>query len=55
MECSRGLAAVRDLKKGELILRVPKSALMTRDSVTEKDRNIALALNDHPSFSSTQV
>ncbi|KAK9735182.1 hypothetical protein RND81_04G188800 [Saponaria officinalis] len=51
----RGLAAVRDLKKGELILRVPKSALMTRDSVSEKDRNFALALLAHPSLSSTQV
>ncbi|KAL9225541.1 hypothetical protein vseg_001450 [Gypsophila vaccaria] len=51
----RGLAAVRQLKKGELILRVPKSALITRDSVLQKDPKFALALRAHPSLSSTQV
>ena len=30
--CRRGLAASRDLRRGELVLRVPKSALMTRES-----------------------
>lgn len=51
----RGLAAVRDLRKGEMILRVPKSMLMTRDSVMDKDQTIAHALKLYPSLSSTQV
>ncbi|XP_074302734.1 protein SET DOMAIN GROUP 40-like [Silene latifolia] len=51
----RGMAAVRELKKGELILRVPKSALLTTDSVVQKDHNSALALSTHPCLSSTQV
>nr|XP_029143744.1 protein SET DOMAIN GROUP 40 isoform X2 [Arachis hypogaea] len=50
----RGLGAVRDLRMGELILRVPKSALMTTDSVMQ-DTNLSQALNRHPSLSSTQV
>ncbi|XP_020963041.1 protein SET DOMAIN GROUP 40-like isoform X2 [Arachis ipaensis] len=50
----RGLAAVRDLRMGELILRVPKSALMTTHSVMQHT-NLSQALNRHPSLSSTQV
>ena len=49
------MAAVRELKKGELILRVPKSALMTSDSVLDKDHEIAHAFNLHRKLSSTQV
>jgi hypothetical protein len=45
---------VRDLRKGELILRVPKSALMTRESLL-KDHKLSLAVNKHPSLSSIQV
>ncbi|MED6176231.1 hypothetical protein PIB30_086172 [Stylosanthes scabra] len=52
--CSRGLGAVRDLKMGELILRVPKSALMTSDSVMQ-DTKLSDALNRHPSLCSTQI
>jgi hypothetical protein len=52
--CSRGLGAVRDLRKGELILRVPKSALMTRESLL-KDHKLSVAVNKHPSLSSIQV
>jgi hypothetical protein len=52
--CSRGLGAVRDLKKGELILRVPKSALLTSESVMQ-DKKLCLAVNRHSSLSSVQV
>lgn len=52
--CRRGLAAARDLRKGELILRVPKSALMTRESLM-RDEKLSVAVNKYPSLSSTQV
>lgn len=51
----RGLAAVRDLKRGELILRVPKCALMTSESVIKEDQALSLAVSAHPSLSSTQI
>ncbi|GMH11287.1 hypothetical protein Nepgr_013128 [Nepenthes gracilis] len=51
----RGLAAARDLRKGELILRVPKSALMTKDSLLEKDRKLSDAIKRHHGLSSTQM
>ncbi|KAJ7960029.1 Protein SET DOMAIN GROUP 40 [Quillaja saponaria] len=50
----RGLCAVRDLRKGELILRVPKSALLTSQSVMN-DKKLSVAVNKHPSLSSTQI
>ncbi|XP_045832426.1 protein SET DOMAIN GROUP 40 isoform X1 [Trifolium pratense] len=50
----RGLGAVRDLKKGELILRVPKSALLTSECVME-DKKLCLAVNRHSSLSSVQI
>ncbi|XP_030490439.2 protein SET DOMAIN GROUP 40 [Cannabis sativa] len=50
----RGLAALRDISKGELILRVPRSALMTRETVL-KDERLSNALNAHSSLSSTQI
>ncbi|KAL6993295.1 hypothetical protein U1Q18_011410 [Sarracenia purpurea var. burkii] len=51
----RGLAAVRDLRKGDVVLRVPKSALMTRESLM-KDDTLSLAVNKHHiSLSSTQI
>ncbi|CAL5373720.1 unnamed protein product [Camellia sinensis] len=50
----RGLAAIRDLRKGELILRVPKSALITTQ-ILLKDQPLSLSINKHPSLSSTQV
>jgi hypothetical protein len=53
--CSRGLGAVRDLKRGEIILRVPKSALMTSESVIMEDKKLCLAVNRHSSLSSVQV
>ncbi|CAM8926634.1 unnamed protein product [Rhodiola kirilowii] len=50
----RGLGAVRNLRKGELILRVPKSALLTRDHVMNGDQRLSLAVVNHPTLSSTQ-
>ncbi|GAV61751.1 SET domain-containing protein/Rubis-subs-bind domain-containing protein [Cephalotus follicularis] len=50
----RGLGAVRDLRKGEMILRVPKSALITSKTLSFNDHKLYLALNRHPSLSSTQ-
>ncbi|PSS36622.1 Protein SET DOMAIN GROUP like [Actinidia chinensis var. chinensis] len=50
----RGLAAVRDIRKGELILRVPKLALMSSESL-RKDKKLSLSINNHASLSSTQI
>ncbi|KAL2504441.1 Protein SET DOMAIN GROUP 40 [Abeliophyllum distichum] len=51
----RGLAAVRDIMKGELILRVPKEALMTSESLRSKDQKLSSVLCKYPTLSSTQV
>ncbi|XP_008457031.1 protein SET DOMAIN GROUP 40 isoform X3 [Cucumis melo] len=51
----RGLAAVRQLNKGELILRAPKSVLLTTQSLSLEDEKLAMALKIFPSLSSTQV
>lgn len=53
--CRRGLGAARDLEKGELVLKVPKSALITRESLLLKDDKLSLALSTHRSLSPTQV
>ncbi|XP_027939035.1 protein SET DOMAIN GROUP 40 isoform X1 [Vigna unguiculata] len=50
----RGLGAVRDLRRGEIVLRVPKSALMTRENVME-DEKLCFAVNRHSCLSSTQI
>ncbi|KDP35711.1 hypothetical protein JCGZ_10483 [Jatropha curcas] len=50
----RGLGAARDLWKGELVLRVPKPALLTRDSLL-KDGLLSSFVNGHPSLSPTQI
>ncbi|EEF29592.1 protein SET DOMAIN GROUP 40 [Ricinus communis] len=50
----RGLGAARDLKKGELVLRVPKSALLTKDSFL-KDGLLLSAINNHSALSPTQT
>lgn len=46
---------MRDLKKGELILRVPKEALFTTQSAVLQDHNFSVALQKYQSLSSTQV
>uniref|UniRef100_A0A3Q7F5J8 SET domain-containing protein n=1 Tax=Solanum lycopersicum TaxID=4081 RepID=A0A3Q7F5J8_SOLLC len=51
----RGLAAVRDIKKGELILRVPKGALMTSQNLMMNDVAFSIAVKNHPSLSSAQI
>lgn len=52
--CRRGLAAARNLRKGEPVLRVPRSALLTSDSVM-RDEKFASCVKRHPHLSSTQV
>ncbi|XP_031262945.1 protein SET DOMAIN GROUP 40-like isoform X2 [Pistacia vera] len=51
----RGLGAVRGIREGELILKVPKSALFTTRSLLNKDHNLSHAVNSHPSLSSAQI
>ncbi|KAK8954034.1 Protein SET DOMAIN GROUP 40 [Platanthera zijinensis] len=49
----RGLAAARDLRKGNLLLRVPKAALLTNQRVLQ-DENLAYCMKKHPNLSSSQ-
>ncbi|KAG2239298.1 hypothetical protein Bca52824_090158 [Brassica carinata] len=51
----RGLGAVRELRKGELVLKVPRSALLTTESMVAKDDNLRDSINLHRSLSSTQI
>ncbi|KAL3613357.1 hypothetical protein CASFOL_042770 [Castilleja foliolosa] len=51
----RGLAAARVLRKGDLVLRVPKAALMTSDCLTGNDHKLSAALAKYPLLSSTQI
>ncbi|KAJ8752715.1 hypothetical protein K2173_007025 [Erythroxylum novogranatense] len=52
----RGLGAVRQLRKGELILRVPKSALITTPILLQQDQTLSFAIHTRPSLlSSTQI
>ncbi|XP_065864838.1 protein SET DOMAIN GROUP 40-like [Euphorbia lathyris] len=50
----RGLGAARDLRKGELVLKVPKSTLITRDSLF-RDEFLSSAVNNHNPLSPTQI
>lgn len=54
-EIRRGLGAVRELKKGELVLKVPRNALLTTESMVAKDWKVNDAVNLHGSLSSTKV
>lgn len=51
------MGAARDLREGELLLKVPKSVLMTKESLLLKDEKLSLSVNDyaHHSLSPTQV
>ncbi|KAG8100016.1 hypothetical protein GUJ93_ZPchr0013g35847 [Zizania palustris] len=52
----RGLAAARDLRCGELVLRVPRSALFTSDRVMADDPQVATCVASHlPHLSSVQT
>lgn len=53
--CRRGLAAARDIKKGELILRVPKGVLMTSQRLMRNDESLSIAVKKHASLCCTQV
>ncbi|KAI3798726.1 hypothetical protein L1987_34004 [Smallanthus sonchifolius] len=50
----RGLCAVRGLQKGQLILRVPKSALMTSQTLMLNDHRLSMSVSKF-SLSSTQI
>lgn len=50
----RGLAALRPISRGELILKVPNSALITTHSLSI-DQTLSLLLRPHPSLSPVQV
>ncbi|KAE8799808.1 protein SET DOMAIN GROUP 40 [Hordeum vulgare] len=51
----RGFAAARDLRRGELVLRVPRAALLTSDRVMADDPRIASCIDAHrPRLSSIQ-
>lgn len=49
------MAAARDLTKGELILRVPKTALFTTECLLKSDQKLSLAVNRHLFLSPSQV
>ncbi|KAL6897357.1 hypothetical protein ACP4OV_007053 [Aristida adscensionis] len=52
----RGLAAARDLRRGELVLRVPRAALLTSDRVMADDPRVASCVRAHrPRLSSVQI
>ncbi|XP_062188109.1 protein SET DOMAIN GROUP 40-like [Phragmites australis] len=52
----RGLAAAHDLRRGELMLRAPRAALLTSDRVTADNPRIGACVSAHrPRFSSVQI
>ncbi|XP_051146391.1 protein SET DOMAIN GROUP 40 [Andrographis paniculata] len=51
----RGLAATRSINKGELVLRVPKEALMTSDCLIGNDQKLMAVLGNFPLLSSPQI
>ncbi|CAH2072541.1 unnamed protein product [Thlaspi arvense] len=51
----RGLGAVRELRKGELVLKVPRKALLTTETMVAKDQALRDAVSVHGSLSSTQI
>ncbi|KAJ0703690.1 putative [histone H3]-lysine(4) N-trimethyltransferase chromatin remodeling SET family [Helianthus annuus] len=50
----RGLCAVRDLQRGQLVLRVPKAALMTSQNLMLNDHKLAVSVSKFD-MSSTQI
>lgn len=53
--CRRGLGTVRDTRRGELVLKVPLSALITTSILLNSDPHLSAAVNLHPSLSAYQV
>ncbi|KAK4798318.1 hypothetical protein SAY86_030644 [Trapa natans] len=51
----RGLAAARDIVKGDLILRVPKSALLTTQHLLLTDGPFSIAVHGYPYLSPSQL
>uniref|UniRef100_A0A0A9FTB8 SET domain-containing protein n=1 Tax=Arundo donax TaxID=35708 RepID=A0A0A9FTB8_ARUDO len=52
----RGLAAARHLRRGELVLRAPRAALLTSDRVMADDPRIGARVSAHrPRLSSVQI
>ncbi|KAF0908628.1 hypothetical protein E2562_026847 [Oryza meyeriana var. granulata] len=52
----RGLAAARNIRRGELVLRVPRAALLTSDRVMADDPNFASSVANYlPRLSSVQT
>ncbi|CAN8256026.1 unnamed protein product [Cochlearia groenlandica] len=51
----RGLCAVRELRKRDLVLKVPRNALMTTETMVSKDQNLKDAIDLHRLLSSTQI
>ncbi|GJN32261.1 hypothetical protein PR202_gb20752 [Eleusine coracana subsp. coracana] len=45
----RGLAAARDLRRGELVLRVPRAAMLTSDRVMADDPRVAACVRAYRS------
>ncbi|KAE8659333.1 Protein SET DOMAIN GROUP 40 [Hibiscus syriacus] len=51
----RGVAALRPITKGDLLLKFPKSALITTHSLISRYETLSLALKPHLSLSPTQI
>ncbi|KAK9106455.1 hypothetical protein Syun_022466 [Stephania yunnanensis] len=51
----RGLAAARHLTKHELVLTVPKSALITSDTLISMDNKLCCSIRRYPNLSSSQM
>ncbi|KAJ6792180.1 protein SET DOMAIN GROUP 40 [Iris pallida] len=51
----RGMAAARELRRGEPVLRVPRAAILTTDSVVAADERIASCVRKHSHLSSTKI
>ncbi|KAI3417469.1 SET domain-containing protein, partial [Psidium guajava] len=51
----RGLGAVRDVGKGEMVLKVPKSCLFTTERLLMDDQCLSAAVKNCPSLSSAQT
>lgn len=49
------MGAVRDVGKGEMVLKVPKSCLLTIERLLMDDQCLSAAVKNRPSLSSAQV
>lgn len=51
----RGLGAVRDVRKGEMVLKVPRSCLLTTERLLMDDQCLCAAVKNRRSLSATQT